>query len=226
MLSKHSSTRDEPVAAETFTYPPAPAENSTGMNISPDGKRLWADRIAGKETLNQPTIEQREQQSRNSGFEEGKAAARIEFEKSAARLREEIGKTLSGFSAERDAYFHRVEAEVVRLALAIVRKILHREAQVDPLLLTGVLRVALEKVDANTTTRLRANPADIKIWRDYFAQARENFPAPELVGDPDLEPSRCILETELGTTEIGLETQLKEIEQGFLDLLAQRPGTR
>ena len=55
---------------------------------------------------------------------------------------------------------------------------------------------------------------------------REHLTAPELVGDPDLEPSRCILETELGATEIGLETQLKEIEQGFLDLLAQRPGPR
>jgi hypothetical protein len=30
----------------------------------------------------------------------------------------------------------------------------------------------------------------------------------------------------MGATEIGLETQLKEIEQGFLDLLAQRPGPR
>jgi flagellar assembly protein FliH len=214
------------MAAETFTYPPAPAENFAGTNVSPDGQGLWAEKVAAKEDLNQPTIEQREEQSRKSGFEEGKAAVQTEFEKSAAKLREEIGKALSGFSVERDSYFQRVEAEVVRLALAIVRKILHREAQVDPLLLTGVLRVALEKVDANTTTRLRANPADIKVWRDYFTQARENFPAPELVGDPDLEPSRCILETELGTTEIGLETQLKEIEQGFLDLLAQRPGTR
>ena len=112
----------------------------------------------------------------------------------------------------------------MRLSLAIVRKILHRESQVDPLLLTGVLRVAMEKVASTTTTRLRANPADIKVWREYFAQDHEKYPAPELIGDPELEPSRCILETDLGTTEIGLETQLKEIEKGFLDLLAQRPG--
>ncbi len=36
---------------------------------------------------------------------------------------------------------------------------------------------------------------------------------------------RCMLETEFGSTEIGLETHLKEIEQGFFDLLAQRPGS-
>ena len=31
------------------------------------------------------------------------------------------------------------------------------------------------------------------------------------------------LETDLGSTVISFETQLKEIEQGFMDLLGQRP---
>jgi flagellar assembly protein FliH len=43
------------------------------------------------------------------------------------------------------------------------------------------------------------------------------------MGDATLGPGRCMLETELGSTDLTLETQLKEIEQGFFDLLAQRP---
>jgi flagellar assembly protein FliH len=46
---------------------------------------------------------------------------------------------------------------------------------------------------------------------------------PELLGDPTLGPGNCVLETELGSTDLTLESQLKEIEQGFFDLLAQRP---
>lgn len=168
---------------------------------------------------------QKEQLAWSKGLEAGKAEARAVFEQQCAGLREEVSRSLHDFAGERDAYFQRVEEQVVRLTLAIARKILHREAQVDPLLLTGILRVALERIGANTNTRLRAHPSDIKVWRDYFAQARENFPVPELIGDPEISSGRCILETELGTTEIGLETQLKEIEQGFLDLLAQRPGS-
>jgi hypothetical protein len=30
----------------------------------------------------------------------------------------------------------------------------------------------------------------------------------------------------LGTTELGLDAQLKEVEQGFFDLLAQRPDNK
>jgi len=37
-----------------------------------------------------------------------------------------------------------VEHEVVKLALAVAARILRREAQMDPLLLTGAVRVALD----------------------------------------------------------------------------------
>ena len=56
------------------------------------------------------------------------------------------------FARERTKYFADVEAEVVKLALAIAARVLHREAELDPLLLTGVVRVALEKVAEDSAT--------------------------------------------------------------------------
>jgi flagellar assembly protein FliH len=35
-----------------------------------------------------------------------------------------------------------------------------------------------------------------------------------------------MVETELGSANFGLDTQLKEVEQGFFDLLALRPVSR
>jgi flagellar biosynthesis/type III secretory pathway protein FliH len=34
----------------------------------------------------------------------------------------------------------------------------------------------------------------------------------------------CVLRSQLGTTEISLQQQLKEVEHSFFDLLAQRPA--
>lgn len=48
---------------------------------------------------------------------------------------------------------------------------------------------------------------------------------PEVHEDSALPPGECRIETSLGTTEVGIESQLKEIESGLLDLLAERPGT-
>jgi flagellar assembly protein FliH len=223
-LSSRSNPGTEAPPAE-FNYPSAQPVQASNPESAAQARQSWAAKTGARGFADPQIAEQKEQQAWNRGHEAGKAEALAVYEQQAARLRDEISKTLRDFAAERDSYFQRVEEQVVRLTLAIARKILHREAQVDPLLLAGILRVALEKIGSNTNTRLRANPADIRVWRDYFTQARENFPAPELIDDPEMQRGRCILETELGATEIGLETQLKEIEQGFLDLLAQRPGS-
>ena len=169
---------------------------------------------------------QTEQRAYEKGLAEGEARARAAFGEGLAALRVQSGEALREFVCQRELYFQRVEGEVVQLALSIARKILHREVQIDPLLLAGIVRVALGTLNQGTRVRLRAHPQEIGVWRDYFAQAAEIAPAPELVGDASLASGCCILETDLGNTQIGLETQLKEIEQGFLDLLEQRPRVR
>jgi len=224
-LSSKTNPMEQDRGAETFNYPSVPTVASANAGDAAQVKQMWAANTAGNGRPDAKVSAQKEQQAWTAGHEAGKAEARAAQELQIAKVREEISNAVRDFSAARETYFQRVEQEVVRLTLAIARKVLHREAQVDPLLLTGILRVALDKIGTNTNTRLRANPSDIRVWRDYFAQAHEHFPTPELIGDAEIQPGRCILETELGTTEIGLETQLKEIEQGFMDLLARRPGS-
>jgi flagellar assembly protein FliH len=146
-----------------------------------------------------------------------------EFEKKLVNEKQVLVQAIRSFASERETYFQRVEAEVVGLALAIARKILHREAQIDPLLLAGVVRVGLDNVTAGTHVRLRVHPDQIQAWRQFFSQQPDVQSPPELLGDATLQAGRCMLESELGSTDLTLETQLKEIEQGFFDLLAQRP---
>jgi flagellar assembly protein FliH len=167
----------------------------------------------------------KEEQARALGIREGEAQAGARFERELAAERQAIAKTLQDFAREREGYFCRVEAEVVKLAVGIARKILHREVQVDPLLLAGVVRVALEKMAAGTRARLRVHPDHVYAWHDFFANQQDHRPAPELLGDATLGMGHCVLETALGTTDLTLEAQLAEIERGFFDLLAQRPVT-
>jgi flagellar assembly protein FliH len=44
-----------------------------------------------------------------------------------------------------------------------------------------------------------------------------------VIEDAHLGPEDCILETDLGSANFSIDAQMKEIEQGFFDLLAQRP---
>jgi flagellar assembly protein FliH len=167
----------------------------------------------------------KEEQARALGIKEGEARAGAKFDQELGAERAAIATALREFAREREGYFCRVEAEVVKLAVEIARKILHREVQVDPLLLAGVVRVALDKIAAGTSVRLRVHPEHVYAWHDFFANQQNLQPVPELRGDATLGMGHCVLETALGTTDLTLESQLAEVERGFFDLLAQRPVT-
>jgi len=162
--------------------------------------------------------------ARAQGREEGQAEVRKTCEEQRVRERASLAAALAQFTRDRADYFQKVEAEVVQLALSIARKILHREAQLDPLLLAGIVRVALEKIDGATGVVLRIPPHDAADWRRYLTTHLEPADLPEIVEDPAQSPDCCTLETAMGTASVGLEVQFKEIEQGLMDLLAARPG--
>jgi flagellar assembly protein FliH len=220
------------VPVSPFVYQPAPGwtsadETSAAANLAAlHDAGVSRGGAAGDSGRREEEFRAREKQSWEQGFREGVARERADMEAAASRQRDAIAAALEAFVRERESYFHRVEAEVVALALAIVRKILRRESQVDPLLLSGLVRVALEKLALTQNVRLRVHPSQIAIWQEYFAQHDDMPVKPELSGDAALERDQCALETELGTTDLSLETQLKEIEQGLFDLLAQRPGAK
>ncbi len=171
-------------------------------------------------------IARREQAARDAGRMEGAGQMREVLASEATQLRDSIPQALIEFARERKSYYDRVEGEVVQLALAIARKILHRESQLDPLLLAGIVRVALEKIDSGTRITLRVDPQHATEWRTYFAQHVQPEQIPEVLEDRTLEPGRCVLETSIGATDLGVEPQLKEIEKGLFDLMAARAQTR
>ncbi len=171
--------------------------------------------------------EEQSRRQRAEVFEQGRQSAqqqlRSEFDAALIQHRTEIGRALHEFALERQNYYRRVEGEVVDLALAIARKILHRETQIDPHALAGIVRVTLEKLDIGTQVSLHVHPREAADWRHYFACQVEGVPAPDVHEDPAIAPGECRIETSLGSTEVGLESQLKEIETGLTDLLAERP---
>lgn len=214
-----ASETTPPCNLPPFPYPEiAPGSNhQLGEDMADAG--LWS---AGPNASPQG-MAAREARARELGLQEGRAEARKIFEEQLARERTALTAALAGFTRDRTAYYQKIEAEVVQLALAIARKILHREAQVDPLLLAGVVRVALEQIEGATGVVLLVHPQHSVEWRKYLATHMEPGDLPEIVEDPALELDRCVLRTSMGTTELGVQVQLKEIEQGLMDLLAARP---
>src|SRR6201986_1012138 len=131
-------------------------------------------------------VERRVKKARDAATAEADKHMRIECERVNKCAQEKVTRVLKEFEHERVEYFRRVEGEVVQLALAIARKILHREAELDPTLLKGIVRVTLEQFDRGTSVDLFVPPRDVTDWRHFFAGQSEGTPVPEVHEDSAL----------------------------------------
>ena len=159
---------------------------------------------------------------RAAGAAEAEARLRIEFEKKLGQEVARMTRAIESFDQSRTEYFASVEVEVVQLALAIARKILHREAQVDPMLVAAIVQLALGQLKQGSTVTLRVVPGEVDRWMRHFDAIGLKLTI-HVAADPAMQPGDCVLQTEMGSATFGIEAQLKEVEQGFFDVLARRP---
>jgi flagellar assembly protein FliH len=158
---------------------------------------------------------------REHGHREGLLAEQAQHNEARTAAERERIKQITAqveqFYEERDRYLHAVEHEVVELALAIAARILRREAQMDPLLLTGAARVALGQLSESTEVRLHVPAGDFDLWREAITHLPNLAVRPEVVAKTEMRLGDCVLETQLGSVDLGVRAQLGEIERGFFD---------
>lgn len=162
---------------------------------------------------------------RARGMEDGRIEERVRqtevLAAKEAQYKADLAGLIERFDAASERYRHEVEQEVVRLALAVAARILRREAQMDPLLLTGAVRVALGQLAATTRIRLKVPQADLALWTESIALLPNVSAKPEVIPGEGMHTGECVLETDLGSVDLGIRAQLAEIERGFFD----RPGS-
>jgi flagellar assembly protein FliH len=137
----------------------------------------------------------------------------------------QLKTAVDAFVSQRDEYFTRVEHEVVRLALGIAERILHREAQLDPLLLSGAVRVALGQLAESTKVRLRVPVAQKEMWAE-MVRLMPGLPLrPEVEADDGLKECEAVMEASLGAADLSVKAQLSEIERSFFDVQESATGS-
>jgi flagellar assembly protein FliH len=212
-------------AIEIFEYPSSPAGDESPV-WSGYGEDEGEVSPASAAPLNQHREwEQRLAEETRKAFERGREGGRAEAreverqDQANARQREEqrLAGAIAGFSEARDGYLNAVESEVVKLALAVAARILRRESQMDPLLLTGAVRVALGQLSAATEVRMRVPAGDLDLWREVIVHLPNLAVKPEVLASDQMRLGDCVVECSLGKVDLGIRSQLGEIERGFFD---------
>jgi flagellar biosynthesis/type III secretory pathway protein FliH len=219
---------DDPAAASAFDEAGAQHSASTGFSSSDERAENPADSESpDAESRPQASVpdlarllgEERErafEAGRRKGIEEGREAAHAIEAQSEERRIAQVTRALEGFAGERDRYLKAVEHEVVKLALAVAARILRREAEVDPLLLSGAVRVALGQIAASTEVRLRVPDAELAMWKEAMTAVPNLATRPAVIAGEGMQLGDCDLETALGKADLGISAQLAEVERVLL----------
>lgn len=169
----------------------------------------------------QAACEERLIQAHAAGRREGEALAR---EQCAAELKaviEKAAKSLEEITSLRPKLRREAEGDLVRLALAIARRVLFREVAVDPDVMRGVVMATLEKLEGQEVSRVRVHPDLAKMLSESLARLGSSC-KPEVISDSSRERGTLIFETSRGNLDASVETQLQEIERGLVDQLRRR----
>lgn len=202
-----------------FSYPEKGAGTEAGSAVA--AKPSLAS-VADAPRIGEDELARLISEARAEGMRQATESARQKFEQERGQVQRQVTALVESFKKEQQEYFFHIETKLVDFSLAIARRILHREAQVDKMLLAGLAKAMIEQVKQATTIKVCVRPEAAPGWRQYF----ESDPKVEILEEPALSPDEFKLQTELGETKIGIERQLKELEQGFFDILAQRPASR
>lgn len=144
---------------------------------------------------------------REAAYREGFEKALAEFTEHLINIKEIRVNAL--MDAERD---------LLRLSVRIAEKILGRELDADKGAIGDIVKAALHNARQQEKISVLVNPSDLEA----AAEAYERFSKEgrnrniDFVADPSVDAGGCVIETEVGRIDAGLETQLKVIESALL----------
>lgn len=164
------------------------------------------------------------EQARSQGAAEGREEGKREALPSAVAFAN-AGQALIVFEEQMIA---RYAPELVRLAVEIAEKIVHRTVAADPEIVASVLERARQEVVDARRIRICLNPADhgllAEMRSDLLAQGHDDGRVIEIVTDSELSRGGCRLETEIGVVDATVPTQIAEIRRQLLDEETAKPG--
>src|SRR5271170_5818584 len=161
------------IATEPVAWRRVSSSEAISGGITSDGQPA-ADYISEPGLPGEKTAEAIEQQrleaARRQGFEEGQAAGRQSLAGQVEAMQLKLARSIEELTGTRLRCRREAEQDVVALALAVARRILHRELTMAPEALLGLVKAALDKMEAREVHQVRVSRQDAAMVRQFFEQ--------------------------------------------------------
>jgi flagellar biosynthesis/type III secretory pathway protein FliH len=157
-----------------------------------------------------------EQEAHEKGLAAARAQADEEVQTASADLRGQFTRSLTELESLYTVITSRAERDLVKLALGIARKVVHREVTTDPDIVVTLARVALERLHPRAVATVLLHPDDFE-YVNAQRQTLSSTGAVEIVADRAVGRGGCIVQSEHGDIDARIEQQFASLERGFFE---------
>lgn len=156
---------------------------------------------------------------RLAGFEAGKTQAFHENDKLIQEIHRGWSTSLDDFDSARNTLMKEARTDIVRLALAIAQRVTRRAVSMDEQAVLGPLEAAISQVMEPTRIVVNIHPDDAEVVAEAFPQLVSHLaksPHLDIRNADGLERGDCVIETQGGTIDARINTQLDRIVSALL----------
>lgn len=208
MSSRARRVADAPV--QPFDWAGRPGVRPASAPPSAPGPAPAADGAADP-----PRLDAIERDAFMKGYAQGESAGQEAAARRADAMLRRLTHTLDELTGLRAEMIRRTERQMIQLALAIARRVIHREVSLDQDLLIAMSRVALDRLGENASATVRLNPQDFAATVGAPGAAPMNGQV-RVVADAAVSRGACRVESDFGFVDAGVDAQLQEIGRALL----------
>lgn len=160
-------------------------------------------------------------EARDEGFTTGRKEGYDIGKEEADRLINKLHVMISGVADKRKAIIDESESLIVDLILNIVRKVVRTVSESQKEVVVDTVMKALSKLKSAADVTLRVNFDDVALTTEHmkqFLKKVEKAKSITVIEDSSVDRGGCIVETDYGSIDARISSQLREIEDKIREL--------
>ena len=204
---KPYSMRDMPLHVDFSSRSSSRPKNRTEELLEEIGEReRYIKQVADK-------THSLEKEAYEKGFAQGEKAGMELGEKRFDSVIKSFTEGLEEVKKLKEALYQKSEQEMLKLVLAIARRVIQKDASTDEKIILSMIQSALKYVADQEEITVKLNPSDLEFASQHRGEIIKGMKKVIFEGDGGILRGGVVIESNRGVIDGGIEKHLQEIEE-------------
>ncbi len=189
--------------------------------VREEARTIIAEAQEEADVIRQQALEEAEElrvNKQKEGYESGLKKAQEEIEADRMSAMQESQRILEEARQSKIQIMNSSEADMVRLVMAVARKVIGGELETNPRVIINILREGLNYLDNPQNVTVYVNPMEVDkilevMQSESFNDIGSNEISLKVVADKRIQAGGCALESDAGSVDARLETRIASVEK-------------